>query len=89
MIARRKPETGDRITIKTGYFADTEATVVALLGMMFTARPNEGIREGVTHFLYYDRLKGESWEYTKSKLDPREAIIASLGGNAFQLEDEA
>jgi hypothetical protein len=61
---RRKPEVGDTIRILPDFGEPIEATVVDLLATMFTVTYPHSNPEYVdrVQFLYYDRMKGDSWE---------------------------
>ena len=63
-MMRPKPVTGDKVTILPDFGPPIDCTVMDLLSMMFTATV---ISDDRVVFLYYDRLKGDSWEYTNAQ----------------------
>ena len=58
---RPKPAVGDKVTMLPDFGDPIKCKVTDLLSTMFTATT---IDSGRVLFLYYDRLKGDSWEYT-------------------------
>ena len=61
---RPKPMVGDHITLLPDFGDPVQCVVLELLAMMFTVSRADWSHGG-TMFLYYDRLKGDSWEFTK------------------------
>ena len=61
-MMRPKPHVGQLVTMLPDFGDPIKCKVTDLLSMMFTATQVDGDR---VLFLYYDRLKGDSWEYTR------------------------